>query len=229
MMKTSVPTQNNLLDGLVINDIEIGYKTEIIDRSEKEVPYAMSIKGFESRKIVYPMLHFVCVKLDIQGYKNKSKEFVLKRLAQSKLNNSAYSTLATTFPLSRKQAQCPFRLLNILFSKNFAARFGNLGQKFTHIELDTGQTNDSKFWDDVHPAFIDPETEHVDLIQCHHSEIDKTQIDPGIIVKHSKKKLVGIYKDCNIEFRNSMARYTVSGNHKDDFYLYCRGKLDALY
>jgi len=55
---------------------------------------------------------------------------------------------------TRKEPQCPFRLLNILFSDRFAEGFSQLGNVASHSKLDTGKAaNNQLFWEGVQEAF----------------------------------------------------------------------------
>ena len=57
---------------------------------------------------------------------------------------------------TRKQIQCPFRLLNILFLDEFAADFADLGNIATRQLLDSGKAgNQQHFWERVASAFVD--------------------------------------------------------------------------
>ena len=58
--------------------------------------------------------------------------------------------------IARKQIQCPFRLLNILFLDEFAADFGDLGNVASRQILDLGKAgNQEHFWQRVSSAFLE--------------------------------------------------------------------------
>jgi hypothetical protein len=76
----------------------------------------------------------MCKLLGVSGYKNCSKAVMLDLIAQKQVNDAAYTTIfqqkkvARSDP-TRKQPQCPFRLLNIVFSDEFAFRLDALGDR----------------------------------------------------------------------------------------------------
>ena len=55
---------------------------------------------------------------------------------------------------TRKEPQCPYRLLNILFLDAFAEGFAKLGNVAACTELDAGKAaNNQLFWEGVQEAF----------------------------------------------------------------------------
>ena len=58
---------------------------------------------------------------------------------------------------TRKKRQCPYRLINILFSDEFLGDFSSVGDTATRAELDSGDTgNNWGFWVRVQGAFKEP-------------------------------------------------------------------------
>jgi len=56
--------------------------------------------------------------------------------------------------LTRKEPQCPFRLLSILFLDPFAEGFSQLGNVAAHSELNMGKAAKNQlFWEGVQEAF----------------------------------------------------------------------------
>ena len=132
---------------------------------------------------------------------------------------------------TRKQRQCPYRLMNILFSDDFAADFGCIGDTATRAELDSGDArNNRAFWVRVQDAFKD-----------HHPIYDKMQfpedknlqpsINPGDNIQPhpSWKKLRGIWRDVNALYKEVLHQFTQSGTNESDFINFCDGKMPAYY
>jgi hypothetical protein len=73
-------------------------------------------------------------------------------------NKSAYATIQTHFQPNtspRKEIQCTYRLLNVLFSDKFSEEFSLLGNRATRAGLDTGKcANDKMFWTKVASNFF---------------------------------------------------------------------------
>ena len=133
----------------------------------------------------------------------------------------------------RKEIQCTFRLLNLLFSDAFAEDFGNLGNVASRQLLDNGTAaNDQHFWTRVQTEFVSSETPTV----CNLSFTDdpvfankQHQINPAKVVRHDWKKLRLIWKGLNADYKAALTRYTVSGTHEQNFFQFCNGKLDTYY
>jgi len=119
-------------------------------------------------------------------------------------------------------------LLNIVFSDEFAEAFACLGDALTRQDLDAAVKREDRFWKAVHARFLDDAAVDVGLLQFSHPAIDACLIDPSNIVPHGWEKLRAIYRDTRSSYRAAIARIT-SGQHEDDFFSYCNGKIDALY
>ena len=56
---------------------------------------------------------------------------------------------------TRKTRNCAYRLLNILFSEEFAGEFATIGDAGTRAELDAGSASNNRgFWKKVEAAFL---------------------------------------------------------------------------
>ena len=146
-------------------------------------------------------------------------------------NNTAGNTTTTT---TRKEVQCPFRLMNILFSDQFAERFAETGNTASRELLDTGMAgNDQHFWKSVQAAFISPvpnaEFDEFMFKDDVVLSLQTDDIDPSKIVQHDWKKLRTIWKASNSEYKSALSRFTVSGTHENDFWNFCNGRLEAYY
>jgi len=103
---------------------------------------------------------------------------------------------------SRKEPQCPYRLLNILFLDMFSEGLALLGNVDDRFKLDTGKVSSNQlFWEGVQEAF----TSHSELYDNLHFEDDEVlsdlhHIDFKKIVLHDWKRLHIIWKNLNAEY-----------------------------
>jgi len=116
---------------------------------------------------------------------------------------------------TRKEPQCPFRLLNILFSDRFAEGFSQLGNVAFHSKLDTGKaTNNQLFWEGVQEAF---QGQDPTIANLHFDDDDILQelhyIDFTIIVPHDWNKLRSLWKQVNSHYKECLGQFTTSGTH----------------
>jgi hypothetical protein len=134
-----------------------------------------------------------------------------------------------------KEVQCAFRLINILFSDEFASDFATIGNVAEQIE---------RFWILEKLAMIcifgreynrhlsNPGNELYNQLQFVDNEdlFDSMHhINPGNIVFHDWKKLRSIWKSVNAAYKGALARFTVSGTHTSDFFSFCNGNLETYY
>ncbi|GMF52815.1 unnamed protein product [Phytophthora fragariaefolia] len=127
-------------------------------------------------------------------------------------------------PLSK---HCIFRLVNVLFSDLFAARFAETGNTPTRQQLDVRYVNaPSSFWRDVGSEF---NTNRADYNQVMSTHARFENIDPSVIVIHDMVMLYAMWRKLNRNYLTAMARFTKSGEHGDDFYDYCSGSLEVFY
>jgi len=98
-----------------------------------------SIRDFPINKLKHKDLRTVCSRLKIKGVKNTSKESMIEKLVSvynlkerySRLNDDSDPLLTMT----RKEPQCPYRLLNILFLMYSVKAWRNLGMWLTSLNL----------------------------------------------------------------------------------------------
>ena len=178
-------------------------------------------------------LRSLCSRLNLKGCKNVKKQDMVDKLILAFNLYKNYKGLEATTGGSapRKQVQCSFRLMNILFHDDFAAEFATLGDAATRLQLDKGTAgNDEHFWVKVQTAFVSNEQEDYDQFLFLDDEVfAANDIDPGIIVPHDWKKLRSIWKAVNADYKAALTRYTISGTHDSNFYSFCNGKLDTYY
>jgi hypothetical protein len=131
---------------------------------------------------------------------------------------------------TRKEPQCPYRLLNVLFSDMFSEGLVQLRNVAYQFKLDAGKASKNQlFWEGVQEAFTNNSElynnlhfEDEVLSDLHHVKFKK-------IVCHDWKKLRMIWKNLNAEYKAALTRYTVSGAHSSNFYEFCRGRKDVYY
>ena len=97
-----------------------------------------------------------CVVKKIKAVKTTSKESMPEKIVSVYKLKARYGRLdgeLVSTP-SRKNPQCPYRLLNILISDMFSeglAQHGNVADQF---QLDTGKaSNNQLFWEGIQEAF----------------------------------------------------------------------------
>lgn len=208
---------------------------------------AFTVAGLELTALKSHQLRTVISRLKLQGLKNAKKSVMVDAIktkhklfkAYSRLDDDQRQQEETRRPgttATRKEQQCTFRLVNLLFSDKFAEDFSNTGKTPTREALDQGLVakNHKAFWDRVRNDFVN------DIDEYHLVELDEedkelfanlgSDIDPGKIVPHSAEKLRdSIWKDLNSEYKKAMDRFTKSGEHNSNFFDYCYGKLDVYY
>ena len=92
---------------------------------------------------------------NIQGYSNFKKQQLIDAISEAYINRDLYGDGSNTS--TRKQRQCPYRLLNILFSDEFAGDFSGVGDTPTRAELDSGDARNNRgFWIRVQAALKEP-------------------------------------------------------------------------
>jgi hypothetical protein len=122
---------------------------------------------------------------------------------------------------------CTFRLVNVLFSDLFAARFAEIGNTPTRHQLDVGDVNAAlSFWRDVFTEF-NTNCSDYNLVMSTNARFEK--VDPSVIVVHDMVMLFDIWRKLNRKYVRAMAGFTKSGEHGDDFYDFCSGALDVFY
>jgi len=134
---------------------------------------------------------------------------------------------------TRKEAQCPFRLLNILFSDKFAAHFGATGNTANRQVLDSGKAgNEQYFWVEIQKEFVSEDFNHLyGFLDFQDEEVfcDMGHLDFSRIVHHDWKKLRKIWKDIHRDYKKAMGKYTQSGTHDSNFFRFCDNKVDVFY
>jgi hypothetical protein len=199
------------------------------------------VMGMTWKQLSSKQLRTICSQLAIRSVKNAKKQEMVDKICGVYANKKVMLALqeqqqdggsSASLAKTRKEVQCSFRIINIIFSDAFADEFATLGNVATRQLLDSGgAANDEHFWVRVHAAFLEPHPDYDELDFMSSDDVFSAQdhIDPGKIVKHNWKKLRSIWKGVNADYKAAYAKYTVSGTHDQSFYNFCNGKLDVYY
>ena len=193
----------------------------------------LTVWNQDVKSLKYRDLRAVCRQLKFRGIKNATKEQMIKKLAFTHQVKTRYGMTAEVLEASptRKEPQCPFRLLNILFSDKFAEGFSQLGNVASRSELDSGKVaNNQLFWEGVQEAFQGQDPT-IDNLRFDDDEVlqELHYIDFTKIVPHDWKKLRSIWKQINSHYKESLGRFTQSGTHSSNFFDFCEGRLETYY
>ena len=126
--------------------------------------------------------------------------------------------------LTRKEPQCTYRLLNILFSDMFSEGLVQIGDVADEFDIDTGKASyNLLFWEGIQGAFTS-NSELYDNLQFEDEVLsDLHHINFKKIIRHDWKKLLMIWKNLNSEYKAELTHYTMSGTHSSNFYEFCHG------
>ena len=194
---------------------------------------AVGIYGIVWGDLKANQLRTMASRLDVKGIKNAKKSCIIEKLRVTHLNKKVYADykLRDKDKPNRKEVQCPFRLMNLLFSDEFAGDFASLGDVASRQLLDTGKAgNDEHFWVKVRLSFVVPHPVY-DVLAFWDDDVflAADHIDPGKIVNHDWKKLRAIWKGVNAEYKAALTRFSMSGTHESRFFDFCNGRLDTYY
>lgn len=212
---------------------------EDIDIDDKGVPIGCFNMKFQ--EIGAKQIRSMCTILQVRGIKDKKKDELIQRIIGIYHNHKGMETFekrertsngGTTMSATRKAVQCSFRLLNLLFSEEFAERFASIGNVANRHQLDNGQgANEQGFWESVQEGFCET-NEVYGTLRFQDDDVfpfDPEQINPSKIVAHNWKKLRQIWKGINSAYKIALAKYTQSGTHDNNFYSFCSGQTDVYY
>ena len=109
-----------------------------------------SIMEFPVNELKHKELRTVCSHLKIKGVKNTSKESMIEKIVSVNKLKEQYGRLnddSDPFRTpTRKEPQCPYRLLNILFSDMFCEGLAQLGDSAARFELDSGKASNNQLF-----------------------------------------------------------------------------------
>jgi len=223
---TSTATFDILIDSLELNDVD-----------QDETGNAIGVGGMMWDAFSSRQLRMICVRFGIKGYKNKKKVQTIELIERWCKAKKVYEAMQAGYALirePRKEVQCAFRLINILFSDEFASDFASIGNVANREILDSGKAgNEMHFWERMQEAFVgSTDNENYNQLQfVDDAEIfdNMHHINPKNIVFHDWKKLRSIWKNVNSNYKSALSRYTVSGTHTSDFFSFCNGDLEVYY
>ena len=211
------------------------------DVDEDENGNPTGVKGMTWETLSVKNLRTVCARLGFKGYKNANKVGIIEIIVRCCTAKKVYDNLwqsdnkenGTIATATRKEVQCVFRLLNVLFSDAFAGQFVSIGDVANKQMLDTGKAgNDEIFWEQVQKTFVEAgDNSDYNCLQFMEDEVfcDKDYINPGLIVNHNWKKLRTMWKCVNSDYKAALSRFTLSGTHDSNFFSFCNGKLETYY
>jgi len=191
------------------------YDLTIIDNELK------AVWEFDIQSLKYRDLLIVCSQLKIKGVKSSTKEQMIEKLVSLETPDLA---------LTRKEPQCPYRLLNILFLDAFAEGFAQLGNVAAPTELDVGKAANNLFWEGIQEEFEGQDEAFKNmhfaddevLSELHHINFKK-------IVPQDWKKLWEMWKHLNLGIKAALSRFTLSGMHSSNFFNFCDGCHEIYY
>jgi hypothetical protein len=241
---------------VTLDDVILDPSFVVVDPS-LDVPPVLTVGGYSVKEITQDGYRAAASSLKIK-YKGKSKKDIILAIAAKKVNMTIYKSLPSTresfdtdvgaesdidelqyeaFGISkpnastRKTHNCPFLLLNVLFSDEFAERFGRLGDPATTDAMTQGQAGyEEPFWRDVQQACKNTTMGYA-VLNFRHTEFDKAAIDPSQshTIDHSWSKWRAIWKDLQSGYKKSDANFRQSGTHDSLFDNYILGRIDVLY
>jgi hypothetical protein len=128
---TIVEFSTNVPKGPNLNDKNILWSDLEVDDNGK----AKGVRGFLFQHLRSNQMRTICSRLVIKGVKSAKKKEMIKKVVGHHQNHLAYQTLEVA-DISKnnspcQQVQCPFLLMNVLFSDMFAPRLATLGNAAT--------------------------------------------------------------------------------------------------
>ena len=120
----------------------------------------------------------------LESHSNLKKKHFIDVILEAYVNRDLYGAGdGNNIMPTRKQRQCPYRMINVLFFAEFAGDFSSVGDTTTRAELDSGDAcNNQGFWVRIQAAFKEPHPIY-DKMQfpddIHLTEKLKSPINPG--------------------------------------------------
>jgi hypothetical protein len=239
---TTTPIVVNVTDPTTI-DIGIGnlpspmavdqLTRELCDYSDSGMPIGFNGKKWSN--IFCVKIRTACNRLNVKGHKNLQNGDMTDLNISTYKNKNAYELLnqdaATNLQSTRKEVQCPYRLMNILFSDEFPHDFSKIGNNASQQDLDTAKAaNNEGCWKRISIAFMDNSIGDFGCFKFKYDDVFVFEnIDRSKIVQQDWRKLRAMWKSVNAEYKASLIRFTQSGSHDDNFYGYSSGKKDVYY
>lgn len=165
------------LENFQLPDIETEDETITIHGKDVTRQKIVTIEGVKVNKVTTKNLRKICSPLSVSGYKNKNKNEVLMLIAQQNHTVAGHGQIyggdcedATISDESttRRELQCTFLLLQIMFSDNFSHRLIGLATIRKRLELNGRVSVEDKFWSHIQAAFGDDSDKNVGKMQLGH-------------------------------------------------------------
>lgn len=189
-----------------------------------------TICGKDISEFKVAQLRILCQAFKIQGYKSVGKDALVVMLNTYASNRTAYDVDKVPATRPRKTIHTVFRLLNILFSDEFAENFHQLGDRPSRSELDRNSNTSlsETFWKSVVPAFTTIGSNYNDVL-FYDEIILAENVNPALTQQLDWKALRQIWQDTHSNYRKSFSQYTRSGNGDNNFINFCHGRIDVYY
>jgi hypothetical protein len=155
--------------------LELLYENITIDNLDNDGnDNPIGINGIPWEQMHIKHLHTICSRLLVRGVENAEKAFIIDTMTRWCCSRGGWNYDSQTAlyeantakasgrasPSARKEVQCTFSLINILFSNEFVGEFAALGNVVASREecLDSGKGgNNQLFWECVQDAFAEPD------------------------------------------------------------------------
>jgi hypothetical protein len=179
-MVTPAPVQEVVLPDSMVEEFFASLTWETCDFNKEGSPIGFKGKLWMSYTVLN--LRVICKKLVVYGIKNAKKEYIVDSIMKTHQNSKAYALVRGTMVNNdnnqqgtRKESQCPYRLLNILFSDDFAGDFACIGNTPSRKLLDIGKAaNEQLFWENVEDAFLVSKSDY-NILQFRDDEVFSTE------------------------------------------------------
>jgi hypothetical protein len=137
----------------------------------------IGVQGTIWKNLPVAKLRNICSKLQVYGVKNCKKDFIIETIIKTYNNMMAYNKLKMTVgqfsdssqqptrmanlssnttdnATTRKEVQCVYRLISILFSDDFAEEFANLGNAPSRSAINSRKVAfEEGFWKKIELAY----------------------------------------------------------------------------
>lgn len=188
------------------------------------------IGNYQANLFTHNIIRSLCIQLGIKQYHGLKKDDLLEMLATRKLNLQAYDHIDPKFKQPKnKDINCTLRLFNVMFSDKFVPKFMEMGNQPTRHELDTNNIPETAFWKEVLLDYLDISNPNYGKLQYQHQALRKKGINPSKFAELDWRKLQSTFRFVRGLWATAMGNVTKSGEHEEDFWLFCNGRLDVLY
>ena len=214
---------------------------------------AIGVHGHTFASVNVNVLRKICSRLQIKGSANMRRAVIIcklednfdvwKRNERATAQNSGQNPRngggngsggngdLTVVSAPQKTVNCGLRLLNILFCNDIFGDYCMLGDSPSRNIQDRGlAANDRGFWEKVREEYTEDYPEHAEMKFPENDHLrSRTNLNPGVIRMHSWKKLSDIYWKSRSDYNIAVDKAQRSGEHGQDFFDFCEGKLETLY